>query len=112
LRVLTVVCPSDHRLLDVYSIGGRLLWIGSQLGTVVGRWPDGQVGKVESRAVRHPAGILDDPVAHLSGMAPVGRCSCGDFGFDSEWLIAEARLEFAPGKSRRVVPPWLPDRLR
>jgi hypothetical protein len=108
LRLLTVVCHEEHKLLDVYGIAGRFLWVGSTKYARVDKWPDGTLGK---KRVRRGLGILDDPVTHFALMGPVGSCKCGSFKLKPEWVLGQARDPELPSH-RRVVPPWLPKTVR
>lgn len=102
LRVLTVICANDHRLIEVYRIGGVLVWVGgsviSRASTATGtRLPNGR-----HTARRVDLLDADSTVGNLRG--PVGTCPCGNFGARAEWLATQLERDDLPASRRVVVP--------
>lgn len=102
LRILTVTCVADHKLLEVFGISGQQVWAGN---TRVVR-ADGSNLKPTGDHRARRCGLLGDPEWMPDRVyGPRGNCRCGNWGIGSAWLLEQVARTDLP-KTRRVVAPW------
>jgi hypothetical protein len=118
LRVLTVICAKDHNLINVYRIGGMLVWRGTSTKHQVNRsTPRDDSPEACDEGINH-GGRRDTPIRYSkfspqerfvivellegAGQEPCGNCPCGNFVLGPEWLTEQLERVDLPA-SRRVV---------
>ena len=80
-RVLRVVCPNQHRLIDVYRTGKGLAFLGDSGN----EWNSAKGSRYEPRR-RAAIGLLEFP----EGRAADVVCRCRSADIPLEWLTAQA----------------------
>lgn len=105
LRVLTVTCPMDHSLIDVYRINSTLVWSGKSKQTRV-EWSPTSASHVSKSNRVLTADFVDPdrPPSAFGNGDPFGGCPCGNFSVSAQWILdTVARVDLP--SSRRVVAP-------